>query len=154
MRIRPRAIIALTLIGIVAGIVGLGFLVKSLTHNSGAKSEPQLQAAATTSQASQLQTPPSREEIRAEVEKWLTDHPDRKGQMRQEDILPGRRFRATAVRFPDNSPMKKLSKETQWSQILIHSDAQDEKWLLKDGHTYKWEVLDKNKNVTESGYFN
>lgn len=154
MRIRPRAIIALTLIGIVAGIVGLVFLVKGLTNNGEAKSEQPPQAAVTKNQAAQAQTPPGREEIRAEVEKWLTDHPDRKGQMRQEDIIPGRRFRATAVRFPDNSPMKKLSKETQWSQILIHTDAQDEKWLLKDGHTYKWEVLDKNKSVIGAGHFN
>ena len=36
MRIRPRAIIALTLIGIVAGIVGLVFLVKGLTNNGEA----------------------------------------------------------------------------------------------------------------------
>jgi len=152
MRLRPRAIIALTLIGIAAVIVSLVLFVRGLLNQSEAKL-PEQKISIVHPADNESQAVPTRAEIKADVDRWLAEHPDRKGKMREDNILPGKPYRATAVRFPDNSPVKNLSKENQWSQILIHADDHDEKWLLKDGHTYKWEVLDKNKKTIETGYF-
>jgi hypothetical protein len=95
-------------------------------------------------------------EIRGKIEKWLTDNPDRKGQEKQVDILPGEPFRATAIRFKEQDAAKWSNDPKQWSQIkldLNRDGIDDEKWLLKNGHTYKRETLDPAGNVTSTEYF-
>lgn len=100
---------------------------------------------------------PSISVVRKKIERWLTDYPDRKGKNRFEDLLPAESFKATAVRFSENDAVKWSNDTRQWSQIkldLNRDGVDDEKWLLKNGHTYKREALDRNGRVTSTEYFN
>ena len=94
--------------------------------------------------------------IRAKIEQWLTEHPDRQGKMKLVDILPNESFKATLVRFPDADAVKWSNDSKQWSQVRIdlNRDGKDEeKWLLKNGHTYKRETLDPTGRVLSTTYF-
>jgi hypothetical protein len=96
------------------------------------------------------------ERIRAKIEQWLTEHPNRQGKMKQVDILPNEPFKATLVRFPEQDAVKWSNDPSQWSQVRIDLDRDgrdDEKWLLKNGHTYKRETLDPTGRVVGTSYF-
>lgn len=100
--------------------------------------------------------PLSTEGVRAKVEDWLDANPDRNGQMKLVNFLPRAPFRATAIRFPDAEAVKWTSNPRHWSQIrldLNRDDTDDEKWLLKNGHTYKREVLDHSGRTISSEHF-
>ena len=99
---------------------------------------------------------PATASIRKKIERWLTDYPDRNGKGKLADFLPAESFRATAVRFPENDAVKWSNNPRQWSQVKIDLDrdgVDDEKWLLKNGHTYKRETLDRNGRVVTTEYF-
>lgn len=90
------------------------------------------------------------------MDQWLNTHPDRHGKNKWFDILPNELFRATAIRFPETDASKWSNNSSQWSQIrldLNRDGVDDEKWLLKNGHTYKREVLDANGRVIFTEYF-
>ncbi len=94
--------------------------------------------------------------IRAKLEQWLTQHPNRQGQKKLEDIFPNDAFKATMVRFPEPDASKWSNDPGQWSQVRIdlNRDGHDEeKWLLKNGHTYKRETLDPSGRVLSTSYF-
>ena len=96
-------------------------------------------------------------DVRNRLEAWLSAHPDRQGKMRAENILPDAPFKATAIRFDKLEDAAKFSNnENQWSQIRLDLDRDgrdDEKWLLKNGHTYKRETLDSTGRVVSTQYF-
>jgi hypothetical protein len=99
---------------------------------------------------------PATEEVRTLLEGWLATHGDRQGKTRLDDILPNAPFKATAIRFPDADAAKFSDDPRQWSQIRLDLDrngVDDEKWLLKNGHTYKREVLDGRGRTTTTEYF-
>lgn len=93
-------------------------------------------------------------QLRAELESWLSENPDRRGLMRAVDVLPQRPYRVTAVRFPDADARRFSNDPSQWSQLRIDLDrngVDDEKWLLRNGRTYKREVLAADgRTVTET----
>jgi hypothetical protein len=94
--------------------------------------------------------------IRAKLEQWLTQHPNRQGKTKLEDILPSESFKATMVRFPEPDASKWSNDPGQWSQVRIDLNRDghdDEKWLLKNGHTYKRETLDSTGRVVSTQYF-
>jgi len=92
------------------------------------------------------------------VEQWLTTHGNRSGKMRRDNFLPDAPFRATAIRFPSGSAEQFSNDPQQWSQIKIdlnRDGVDDEKWLLKNGRTYKREVLaGDGRTVVSTQYFN
>ena len=95
-------------------------------------------------------------QIRSDLDAWLQANPDRQGKTKSMDILSAASFRATAIRFPDDTAGKWSDDPRQWSQIRLDLDrdgTDDEKWLLKNGHTYKREVLDRSGKVTATEYF-
>ena len=99
---------------------------------------------------------PTTEEVRRTLEAWLAAHGDRRGQTRMRDILPSAPFEATAIRFPEADAARFSDDPRQWSQIRLDLDrdgVDDEKWLLKNGHTYKREVLDAAGRTTVTQYF-
>lgn len=96
------------------------------------------------------------EEVRTALEIWLTAYGDRQGQMQRRDVLPNATFKATAIRFKEADAVKWSDNSSQWSQIRLDLDrdgVDDEKWLLKNGHTYKREMLDGNGRTTSTQYF-
>lgn len=96
------------------------------------------------------------EVLRSKVEAWLRQNPDRRGQMQIPDIMPNEPFRATAVRFQDPDARKWSNDSRQWSQIKIDVNRDgiyDEKWLLKNGWTYKRETLNAAGQSTNTEYF-
>ena len=96
------------------------------------------------------------EVLRSKVEAWLRQNPDRRGQMQMPDILPNEPFRATAIRFKDSDAAKWSNDSRQWSQIKIDVNRDgiyDEKWLLKNGSTYKRETLNGAGQSTNTEYF-
>lgn len=100
--------------------------------------------------------PLSTEAIRTKIEDWLDANPDRNGQMKLVNFLPRAPFRATAIRFPEADAVKWTSDPRHWSQIRLDLDrdgTDDEKWLLKNGHTYKREVLDRSGRTISSEHF-
>ena len=99
----------------------------------------------------------STSQIQSQIEAWLTANPDRHGLMRANDVLPQAPFRATAIRFPEDTAGRFSNNPTQWSQIrldLNRDGVDDEKWLLRNGHTYKRETLDANGHTLDTYYFN
>ncbi len=132
-------------IGLIAGLGWVGF--RRCDHG-GASAPATIQAAAAGR--------PTTEEVRGMLEAWLTAHGDRGGQMRMNDILPAAPFKATAIRFPEADAARFSNDPRQWSQIRLDLDrdgVDDEKWLLKNGHTYKREVLDAAGRTTVTQYF-
>ena len=101
-------------------------------------------------------TTPTTADIREAIENWLTQNPDRFGQMKLVNFLPTAPYRATAIRFQETEAAKWTSDPRQWSQIrldLNRDGVDDEKWLLKNGHTYKREVIDRQGRTTFSEHF-
>lgn len=95
-------------------------------------------------------------ELRNKVESWLNAHGNRRGRTQWKDIMPDESFRAIAVRFQEADASKWSNDPDQWSQIRLDLDrdgVDDEKWLLKNGHTYKREVLDRSGCTTKTEYF-
>ncbi len=87
---------------------------------------------------------------------WLEANPDRRGQMKLVNFLPRAPFRATAIRFPDDAAAQWTSNPNDWNQIRLDLDrdgTDDEKWLLKNGNTYKREVLDRAGKTVSSEHF-
>ena len=100
--------------------------------------------------------PPSVNELRAKLESWLSEHGDRAGMMQRKDILPNGSYRITVLRFKEADAVKFSNDLSQWSQFRIDLDRDgkdDEKWLLKNGHTYKRETLDSNGRTVATQYF-
>jgi hypothetical protein len=133
-------------IGVVVGLGWIGFR---------GCAEPDGASAPATSRSTAAGRPTT-EQVRGMLEAWLTAHGDRGGKMRMNDILPAAPFKATAIRFPDVDAAKFSNDPRQWSQIRLDLDrdgVDDEKWLLKNGHTYKREVLDAAGRTTVTQYF-
>lgn len=102
------------------------------------------------------QTAMTTAEIKAAVDQWLTANGDRHGRQKLVDIMPDRPFRATAIRFREDDAVKFSNDPSQWSQIRLDLDrdgTDDEKWLLKNGRTYKRETLDRNGRTKATEYF-
>ena len=96
-------------------------------------------------------------EIQVKIEQWLVAHPDRNGRTMLVNILPTEPFRATVIRFSEADAVRWTSNPNDWSQVRLDLDrdgTDDEKWLLKNGHTYKREVLDRNGRTTSVQYLN
>jgi len=96
------------------------------------------------------------EELRMKIEQWLDQYGNRRGKNKLADIMPYEAFRATAIRFPENDAVRWSNNPNQWSQVkldLNRDGIDDEKWLLKNGHTYKREILDSNGRVMHTEYF-
>jgi hypothetical protein len=94
--------------------------------------------------------------IRAKLDQWLTEHPNRQGKTKLVDIFPNEPFRVTLVRFPEQDAVKWSNDPGQWSQVRIDLNRDghdDEKWLLKNGRTYKRETLDSTGRVVTTSYF-
>lgn len=94
--------------------------------------------------------------LRLKVEAWLRQNPDRRGQLQVPDILPSEPFRASVIRFKDSDAVKWSNDSRQWSQIKIdvnRDGVYDEKWLLKNGATYKREILNSAGQTTNTEYF-
>ena len=109
-----------------------------------------------------LQTPviaptqPTTQEVKSALEDWLNTNGDRHGLMRQNDILPNAKFRATAIRFKDVDAVKFSNDTRQWSQFrldLNRDGVDDEKWLLMNGKIHKREILDARGQTTSVHYF-
>lgn len=95
-------------------------------------------------------------EVRMRVEAWLTSHANRGAKGKLVDIMPSEPFRATAIRFPEADAKRWSNDPSQWSQIKLDLDrdgVDDEKWLLRNGETYKREVLDRSGKVIQTEYF-
>jgi hypothetical protein len=107
-------------------------------------------------QAAPSQQP--RVDLRVVIENWLAEYPDRGERMRAEDVFPTQTYRMTAVRFRPEDAVRFSNDPRQWSQIRIDFDRNgidDEKWLLRNGHTYKREVLAQDgRTVTSTEWFN
>jgi hypothetical protein len=150
-------------------IAGLGWAVCGPSGNDAAKRQPRRESA-----SSPIITPPppaprpalpayapkaavTTDFIKTQVDAWLENNQDRRGQMKLVDFLPGAPFRATAIRFQDADAARFTSDPRNWSQIRIDRDRSgldDEKWLLKNGRTYKREVLGPDSKTTvEIHYF-
>jgi hypothetical protein len=146
-------------IGIPLGVIAIAIAVLFLS--SGAPEQP---APATTAvyelpeTPDPLQTPapqPNIDQIRATLERWLAANP-RNGAMKLVDILPQEPYRATAIRFPEADALKWSNDPNQWSQVrldLNRDGTDDEKWLLKNGRTYKREMLSATGKTTSTEYF-
>lgn len=94
--------------------------------------------------------------LRGSLEDWLTSNGDRHGLMKQQVIIANAPYQITALRFKEGDAEKFSNDPSQWSQFRIDFDRDgitDEKWLLKNGHTYKREVLDGNGKTTATQYF-
>jgi hypothetical protein len=92
-------------------------------------------------------------QLQMKIEQWLAAHPDRNGKTMLVNIMPTEPFRATVIRFPEADAVRWTSNPSDWSQVRLDLDrdgVDDEKWLLKDGHTYKREVLDRNGRTISS----
>ena len=142
----------------VLSLGGLGWLVFSPgEETAGQKSAVSKAAAAPTATVAEARPAPlTTEELREKLERWLEANPDRQGRMRANDILPQESFRADAIRFPEADAKKFSSLDSQWSQFRIdlnRDGRHDEKWLLKEGHTYKREVLDATGATISTSYF-
>lgn len=96
-------------------------------------------------------------EIRNVLDQFLAEHGDHGDSKAWPDCIPGMPFHATAVRFPDADHQRWFRNDpAKWSQIRLTQFADgrpDEKWLLKDGRTYKREVLDASGKVTQTERF-
>lgn len=98
------------------------------------------------------------EQIRADLETWLTAHPDRQGQMQLNNVLPSASYCANVLRFADEAAaMRNQQQLNQWSMFRIDRDRDgriDEKWLLRNGHTFKREVFGPDgRSVIETQFF-
>lgn len=101
--------------------------------------------------------PPTVGQLRAKLEDWLTVHGDRGAQMKWKDIFPDEPYQVTVLRFKDPDAAKFSNDARQWSQFRLDLDrdgVDDEKWLLKDGRTYKRETLDASGHSIQTEYFN
>ncbi len=100
--------------------------------------------------------PPSVEELRTKLESWLSVNGDRGGLMQRKDIFPNEPYRINVLRFKEADAAKFSNDPSQWSQFRIDLNRDgfdDEKWLLKNGHTYKREALDGNGRTVATQYF-
>ena len=154
-----KTFIRLAAVAGVSGLLGTAYLVNRAVHASASEPEPLAEPApapalppavpsplpvATAPVAAPAAAPPTTTELRATLEAWLETHADRHGEMRAVDIFPAATYRATAVRFPPADAVRFSNDPSQWSQIRIDLDrngVDDEKWLLRNGHTYKREIL-------------
>ncbi len=98
----------------------------------------------------------STDELAAKIEGFLSAHGKNRGRQQWVNCMPEEPFRATAVRFKEADAVKWSNDPDQWSQVRLDLDRDgrdDEKWLLKNGHTYKREVLGPDgKSVVKTEY--
>ena len=131
-------------------------VVYSCSRILSSTAAPTVQPAPTANIQPETQRPLSVAEIRQKLDGWLRANPDRVGATRSDNILPNERFRANAIRFPPETANRWSNDERQWSQIrldLNRDGIEDEKWLLKNGLTWKRETLDPQGKVVETQYF-
>ena len=97
-------------------------------------------------------------QIRADLEAWLATHSDRQGQMQLNNVLPHAPYCANVLRFADEAAATRNQQQpNQWSMFRIDRDRDgriDEKWLLRNGHTFKREVFGPDgRSVVETQFF-
>jgi hypothetical protein len=110
-----------------------------------------------------VQSPPpaqqlTTDEVRALVDDFLAHHSQNRDRKKWENCMPEAPFRATAMKFPAADHARYSSEDQSlWSQIRLDLDRDgidDEKWLLKNGKTYKRELLDRTgKTIGAPEYF-
>ncbi len=146
-------------------VSGIFYCAKNIGSSSVSTSQtqtPNYPNAPTTTQTQQPRqqtvntTSANTEQIKAAVESWLRSNPDRRGKNKLIDVLPNQPFKVTMVRFPDADAEKFSNNPSQWSQVKIDTNRDgidDEKWLLKNGWTYKREVIDSAGRTMQTFYF-
>ncbi len=147
-------------------VIGMGYCTKqvffsgssSTTSTSTSQPAPQTypQTQPVQQQQQRTSSSASTEQIKSAVDQWLASNPDRQGKTKLVDALPSQSFKVTFVRFPDADAVKFSDNPSQWSQVRIdvnRDGRDDEKWLLKNGRTYKREVIDGSGRVVETKYF-
>jgi|GEM_PF-5232641 hypothetical protein len=118
-----------------------------------------VQATPATQAPDPLQTPapaPTTSQIRTALDQWLAMNPRAGATMKLVDILPQEPYKATALRFPEADAVKWSNDPNQWSQVRLdlNRDGKDEeKWLLKNGRTYKREILGASGKTIATEYF-
>lgn len=166
MRMKYRTFIKLVWFSAICAIILLGYgAVRAFGQSSSEPPRP------LTAQSTSHEQPPSvaipqpqpiatqqltTDEMRVRLEDWLKAHGNRQNAMRLTDILPNEPFKVTVIRFKEEDAVKFSNDASQWSQFrldLNRDGIDDEKWLLKNGHTYKRETLDRNGKTVQTEYF-
>jgi len=156
MKFKTFRLIALGLV--IGSLLGMAWCVHSCVQSTPVVSTP---AVSVPSATLAPPPPPTRQsltipEVQAKVEGWLSAHPSRHGLMKNVNVMPAELFRATAIRFPEPDASRWTTNPDDWNQIRLDLDrdgVDDEKWLLKNGHTYKREILDRSGRTVQVEYF-
>lgn len=95
-------------------------------------------------------------QLQANLDAWLAANGDRAGRTKLKGTLPGQQC-LTALRFKESDAIKWSDRPAQWSQLRVDFDCDgrdDEKWLLKNGNTWKRETLNPDGSVATAEYLN
>lgn len=152
--------IKIVYIGLALAIVGIivVFLIASAVPETPAPPKATALEPSNAQAPDPLQTPapvPTTSQIRTALDQWLALNP-RTGTMKLVDILPQEPYKATVLRFPEADAVKWSNDPNQWSQVRLdlNRDGKDEeKWLLKNGRTYKREILGASGKTITTEYF-